>query len=342
MVSTRRPWAWPLVPFYAAGLAVKNGLRAVGVLKTRRLKWPVVSVGSFSAGGAGKTPVVIALAKLLQARGWTVDVLSRGYGRSGSGVEQVQPDAELAAERYGDEPVLIAQRTGAPAWVAAERCAAGQAAEKAAGSPSSPMHAHLLDDGFQHRQLARAVNIVLITEADLDDSLLPAGNLREPLSALRLADIIVVREEERERILPRLTGRLRDSTEIWTVRRSLSFPTGQPKLSSTSEVYRYLAFCAIARPENFLRDLRASNLSVIDAGTFPDHHAYTMEDIDKVIAAFERSTAKSFATTEKDAVKLSTAMRERLETHGPLVVARLDARFIDEDKVMRDLEARLK
>ena len=139
--GARRHWAWPLVLLYVAGLAVKDGLRAAGVLPVRRLGWPVVSVGSLSAGGAGKTPVVIALAELLQGRGWSVDVLSRGYGREGSGVERVDLEAEDAAERFGDEPALIAQRAGVPVWVGAERFAAGAAAEavsveNAGSSPS--------------------------------------------------------------------------------------------------------------------------------------------------------------------------------------------------------------
>ena len=134
-VGAKRPWAWPLVPLYAAGLAVKDGLRAclgpqaLGVLRTRRLQWPVVSVGSLSAGGAGKTPVVIALAELLRECGWSVDVLSRGYGREGREVERVDPDADQAARRFGDEPVLLARRMGVAVWVGADRFRAGTTAE---------------------------------------------------------------------------------------------------------------------------------------------------------------------------------------------------------------------
>jgi tetraacyldisaccharide 4'-kinase len=100
----------PLVPLYAAAIAAKEALRHAGLLKTRRLKWPVVSVGSISAGGAGKTPVVMALAKLLQGRGWDVDVLSRGYGRQGRGVARVEAQGHDAALRFGDEPVMMARR----------------------------------------------------------------------------------------------------------------------------------------------------------------------------------------------------------------------------------------
>ncbi len=156
-MRARRVWGWPLMPIYAVGLAVRDGMRRLGWLRVRRLEWPVISVGSLSAGGAGKTPVVIALAELLQGLGWDVDVLSRGYGRMGCGVERVDLDAADAARRFGDEPVMIARTLqskgcadgshpsriergmdGAPSseagseipvWVGAERFAAGVAAE---------------------------------------------------------------------------------------------------------------------------------------------------------------------------------------------------------------------
>jgi tetraacyldisaccharide 4'-kinase len=219
---------------------VKNGLRRVGVLRARRLKWPVVSVGSLSAGGAGKTPVVIALAEMLKGRGWEVDVLSRGYGRGGIGAERVIPAAGGAARQFGDEPVMIARRTGVQVWVGEDRYGVGVVAEAVgarvgtAGSPAalrnegeagsfdrlrtgssaSPQDdnfkvVHLLDDGFQHRGLARAVDVVVVTEEDLEDALLPAGNRREPLRALRRADVVVVREEERERVEARVRGLMR-------------------------------------------------------------------------------------------------------------------------------------
>lgn len=175
-MSARRPWARPLVSLYAAALGLKDALRRVGVLRVRALQWPVVSVGSLSAGGAGKTPVVIALARLLHEAGWTVDVLSRGYGREGRGAEQVRAGADRSAVRFGDEPVLIAQQTELPVWVGADRFAAGVRAEAAAASGLRGVH--LLDDGFQHRRLARAIDIVLVTAEDLGDMMLPAGNLR--------------------------------------------------------------------------------------------------------------------------------------------------------------------
>jgi tetraacyldisaccharide 4'-kinase len=359
-VKARRVWAWPLVPLYAAALAVKDGMRWMGVLRTRRLAWPVVSVGSLSAGGAGKTPVVIALAELLRERGWDVDVLSRGYGRNGRGVDGVDPDAADAARWFGDEPVLLAQRLRVPVWVGAERFAAGRAIERgAAGEREADSSAalrndkqgtlrngerknvHLLDDGFQHRRLARTLDVVLVTEEDLNDALLPAGNRREPLMALRRADVVVLREEEEERVRTRIRALLHEGALIWSIRRQIVFPEVAPVLYSDVPTYGHIAFSAIARPVNFVQMLREAGVGVLEAITFADHHAYTVDDVEKLAETCEMEFGNGFVTTEKDAVKLSPAMRARLEAIGPLVVARLESLFVNEADVVRDLEARI-
>ena len=344
-MKARRGWAWPLVPLYAAGLAVKDGLRRVGLLRTRRLKWPVVSVGSLSAGGAGKTPVVIALAELLGARGWNVDVLTRGYGRSGRGVERVDPEADGAAARFGDEPVVIARRAGVPVWVGAERFAAGEAAEASGAMDAERgvhlLGVHLLDDGFQHRGLARTMDVVVVTEEDLDDALLPAGNLREPLAALRRADVVVLREEEQAGVVPQVRGLIRVGAVVWPIRRQISFRETAPVLFSDIPTYGHIAFSAIARPANFVRMLGEAGVGVLEVVTFPDHHAYTVGDMKKLIETCDLAIGNGFVTTEKDAVKLSPSMRAQLEAAGPLVIARVDFLFVDEADVVRELEARL-
>jgi tetraacyldisaccharide 4'-kinase len=417
-VRARRWWGWVLVPVYAVGLAVKDGLRRLGVLRTRGLAWPVVSVGSLSAGGAGKTPVVIALVELLQRRGWGMDVLSRGYGRSGGGVELVDVSASDAAGRFGDEPVVIARRTGVGVWVGGDRFAAGVMAEKSvkgleAGSSASLRNdkqksgqrqeqgqgqgqgqgqrqerntgvlrfaqnddsggnsngwLHLLDDGFQHRGLGRAVDVVLVTEEDLEDAMLPAGNRREPLRALRRADVVVLREEERGRIEERVRRWMRGDAAVWCVRRTLAFAgergesesqRAQSKRESTEGAsvgggmgtgtvpvellggLRVVGFCAIARPENFVRMVREAGVEAVEVVTFADHHAYMGGDVERLVKVAGECGAEGFVTTEKDAVKLSAEMRDRLEAVGPVHVARLDVTFVDEAEVVRELERRL-
>lgn len=343
-MNLQRPWARPLVPLYAAVVRIKDALRRGGLLRTRELRWPVVSVGSLSAGGAGKTPVVIALAKLLRDGGWTVDVLSRGYGREGHSVEQVQPELDGAARRFGDEPVLIAEHTGVPVWVGADRYAAGRHAEERAEGGGRGVH--LLDDGFQHRQLARNVDIVLVTSEDLDDGLLPAGNLREELAALQRADVVVVRQNEVEAeidagatpVNKRAWRMLRERGQMWTVRRRLHFPA---PLRVFGAGLRPVAFCAIARPEDFAAMLQEAGCGVMETVAFPDHHRFTKADMERVMEVAKSLNGSGFVTTEKDAVKLTKAMRAQLEVHGPLMVVGLEAEFADPSAVLRALETKL-
>jgi tetraacyldisaccharide 4'-kinase len=335
-VKARRWWAWPLVPLYAAGLAAKDGLRWAGALRTRRLRWPVISVGSLSAGGAGKTPVVIALAELLRERGWDVDVLSRGYGRSGRGVERVDAEAGDAARRFGDEPVVIAQRTGVPVWVGADRFAAGSAAE-ASGDATRGLH--LLDDGFQHRRLARAVDIVLVTTDDLEEAMLPAGNRREPLTAMRRADFVVLREEECGRIEARVRTLMREGAALWKVRRTVDLAEATSVSRSSPGA---IAFCGIARPEDFVDTLRKGGVRVAGSIAFPDHHRYTVENMHRLTESLRAQAGDAFITTEKDAVKLTPELRAQLEAAAPVLVARLQAAFIEPEQVARELEARLR
>ena len=371
-MSVRRPWAWPLVPLYRAGLAAREALRGRGVGRPQRLHAPVISVGSIAAGGAGKTPLVIALAKLLGERGWAADVLSRGYRRSGRGVERVDPDVPDAAHRFGDEPTLIAQRTGLPVWVGASRYEAGVAAERSGervrvnpiytpvppsaffdgepldfgepeetqAEPSGERYVHLLDDGFQHRGLARSFELVLATAEDLRDTLLPAGNLREPLHALRRADALAVREDELPVVEAPLRAVVGADVPLWTVRRTLRFPA---PLGIFGAGLRPLAFCALARPEGFATMLGKAGCGVVDTVVFGDHHRYEDRDITELIALARKLRATGLVTTEKDAVKLLPAMRSRLESEvGPLMVVALDAAFVFESPVMRLLTAKLR
>jgi tetraacyldisaccharide 4'-kinase len=336
---TRRPLLKPLVPLYRAAQLAEDWLRTRGMPQTRTLAWPVISVGSLSAGGAGKTPVVIALAELLCEAGWHVDVLSRGYGRTGRGVARVEVSAENAAAKFGDEPVLIAQRTGVPVWVGAERYAAGRAAEAANDTPHTNSRVHLLDDGFQHRKLARAFEVVLVTAEDLDDTLLPAGNLREPHAALARADAVVVRQDEVDRVAKRVWPLLREGAQLWTVRRALRFP--EP-LGVLAAGLRPLAFCAIARPEDFSLALRHAGCGIVDTVVLPDHAAYSPSRMQEIVAFAHKLKATGLVTTEKDAVKLSAAARAQLESAvGPLAIVALDTNFDEPAAVLRALMARL-
>ena len=333
-MSTRRPWLLPLTPLYGAALAMKRRLFGWGWLKRNRLESPVISVGSVSAGGAGKTPMVLMLARILRHRGYAVRILTRGYKRSSEMTSRVEPFDDAAWQ--GDEPVLLAQRSGVPVFVGADRYQAGVMAEH--GEPSGKkLVVHLLDDGFQHRQLIRDVDIVLLTQADVEDTLLPAGNLREPLSAIANADIVVLREEEADSLRSVVAGLSAGgkTPAIWVVRRSLSLGEGGDVALPTKP----LAFCGIARPESFPTMLAAQGYEPMDTVIFPDHHGYDDGDMHRLLGRARQIEANGFVTTEKDAVKLTPTLRDHLETLGPVVVARLSVELLDEQESLSQLLA---
>lgn len=272
----------PLSTIYGSVVAARNTLYDRGLLRARRLQGGVVSIGNLSAGGSGKTPFVLLLGELLKVRGVKFDVLSRGYGRQSKGVRLVDP-AGLPQE-FGDEPLLIARKLQVPVIVGEDRYEAGQFAESKFGA-----QLHLLDDGFQHRALARDFDIVLITPQDATDKLLPAGRLREPLHSLRRADAFALASgASAESFL--LEGKV-----VWRVRRGL-IPTNVPP--------RPIVFCGIARPQSFVLQLRTANVEPVAEAFYRDHHAYTEKDVRELLDLKQRSEAGGFVTTEKDAVNL--------------------------------------
>jgi tetraacyldisaccharide 4'-kinase len=272
----------PLSTIYGGVVGTRNTLYDRGWLQARRLEGPVVSVGNLSAGGSGKTPFVMLLGELLKARGVKVDVLSRGYGRTSRGVLLVDPSG--LPQEFGDEPLLIARKLQAPVIVGEDRYQTGRFAESRFGP-----QLHLLDDGFQHRALGRDFDIVLVTPQDVNDSLLPSGRLREPLDSLRRADAIVLASGAAPDAFP-LEGK-----QVWRVRRGIT-PANVPA--------RPVVFCGIARPQNFVLQLRTASIEPVAEAFYRDHHAYGEKDIRELLALKQRSEAGGFVTTEKDAVNL--------------------------------------
>ena len=185
---------------------------------------------------------------------------------------------------FGDEPLLMARRLGVPVIVGESRYAAGVFAEQKFGPQF-----HLLDDGFQHRSLARDFDIVLVTPEDARDRLLPGGRLREPLSSLRRADAAVLTSGASPEAFPL------DQQLVWKARRGI-VPVNVPA--------RPVVFCGIARPKNFVAQLRTAGIEPVAEAVYRDHHAYTDQDIRDLLNLRQRSEADGFVTTEKDAVNL--------------------------------------
>lgn len=284
----------PISAVFGAGVRLRNAFYDRGTFKTRALSRPVISVGNISAGGSGKTPFVIALGGLLKERGIAFDILTRGYGRTSKEIMVVDPSG--SPDQFGDEPLLVARKLGIPVVVGADRYRAGLLAEEK--FPDSKLH--LLDDGFQHRRLKRDFDIVLVADEDLRATLLPMGRLREPFSALRRADAVVLGARSG---MP-LSGRI-----VWRARRNIQFLV---------PMNRVIAFCGIARPEQFFSGLRRLGMQLADAIAFSDHHRYTRRDIERLLKAQARARATGFITTEKDAINLRqlAGQLRTLETAG--------------------------
>jgi tetraacyldisaccharide 4'-kinase len=314
----RNPVSALLSLIYGGVVGARNTVYDRRWLRSRWLHGPVISVGNLSTGGSGKTPFVILLGQLLKARGIGFDVLSRGYGRATRGVLLVDPGG--LPRDFGDEPLLIARRLQMPVVVGEDRYEAGRFAESRFGA-----QIHLLDDGFQHRGLGRDFDIVLVTPEDALDRLLPAGRLREPLRSLRRADAVALASGAAAESFS-LAGKV-----VWRVRRGI-VPQNVPP--------RPVVFCGIARPQNFLLQLRTGGIDPVAEAFFRDHHAYTEKDVHDLVQLKQRSEAGGFVTTEKDAVNLDGY----LAALAPLAVVPVKMELADAanvvDTMLRVIEER--
>jgi len=298
----------PLSALYGAAVRVRNELFDHGMIPANRLEGPVVSIGNLTVGGSGKTPFLILLGELLKARGIAFDVLSRGYRRQTQGVAIVDPNG--SARDFGDEPLLIARKLGVHVVVGGDRRQAGEMAEATFGA-----HLHLLDDGFQHRRLARDFDIVMVTPTDAQDSLLPSGRLREPIASLSRADAIVLTSDAS-------TDGLRLQNQyVWRVRRDSVPP---------ETLVRWFAFCGIAQPEPFFTQLKAAQAMLAGTRSFRDHHRYTEQDVRELQRLRQQAGAQAFVTTEKDAVNLGA----NLHTLQPIHVVPVRMKLEDADAAL--------
>ena len=288
---------------YGAGVRSRNALYDRGILRVRRLRGPVVSVGNLSVGGSGKTPFVILLGELLKDRAVKFDILSRGYGRKTRGVALVDPAG--SAREFGDEPVLMARRLEVPVVVGEDRYEAGRFAENQFGP-----QLHILDDGFQHRALARDFDIVMVTPEDARDRLLPGGRMREPLGSLGRADVVVLVSGASSGSFP-VEGKL-----TWQVRRGI-WVRRTPA--------RPVAFCGIAHPQNFFRQLRTANIQPVAEAFYRDHHPYSERDIRELLDLCRVGEGGGFITTEKDAINLGS----HLAALQPLAVVQVRMKLSD-------------
>ena len=294
---------------YGVAVTLRNRLYDRGLLRQERLPCPVISVGNLTVGGTGKTPTVILLAKLLREKGRRPAVLSRGYGGRAKGPVNTVSDGKdllMGWREAGDEPALIARSVpGVPVLTGARRLLTGQAAIGRYGADIL-----ILDDAFQHRALHRDADIVLVHAARPfgNGRLLPREPLREPLSALARAHLLIrtggPSSPEDEPSLPEIPA----MPVFRGIRRPLGVVAGEsgcllPAASLQGE--KVCAFAGIGRPEAFRASLAELGSDVVAFCPFPDHHPYSRRDLEALRRAAAGAGARRIVTTEKDFVRLS-------------------------------------
>lgn len=284
---------WPFSVLYGAIVGARLFMYQKGWFKQKRLKATVISVGNLTVGGTGKTPMVIWLAEHFLAEGRRVAILSRGY----RGARGTSDEIELMKFRLQGR---------ASFGIGADRFEQGDRLES-----QQPIDVFILDDGFQHLQLARDLNILLLdaSRALHGEPLLPAGRLREPLSGMSRANLIVFTRTETMPGTREAIEKLSQLPVFAATTRLLGFRRsgGDIRLQSKDEIGNgpFFAFCGLGNPDAFLRDLRNWGLAICGQRVFPDHHSYTARDVSTIKQAGKQAGANAFVTTEKDAQNFS-------------------------------------
>jgi tetraacyldisaccharide 4'-kinase len=306
---------------YGAAAAWRRAWYARDPSRQHRLERPVISVGNLRVGGSGKTPIVEYIARLLVEQGERPAVLTRGYGRrvAHDGVTVVSDGTRVIAglDDAGDEPLMLARALpGVRVLVGADRFLSGRLAERRLDAT-----VHLLDDGFQHLELARDVDLLLVAEEDLQDQPMPAGRLRERLDAATAADAALITagyDTAAERI-----GRAFGISPVFRVTRTIGAPRrvgGDRDSVVVPSNSRVFVVTGIARPDRFTTDILSVGWDICGAIEFRDHHRFTARDVRRIAAEARAAGAMIVLTTEKDAVRLAACdLGDLLIASVPLV-----------------------
>jgi tetraacyldisaccharide 4'-kinase len=335
-VKLRDAVLWPLSLPYEVIARLHARAYQSGFFPQRKLDAFVISVGNLTVGGTGKTPMVLWIAQRLLAEGKTVGILTRGYRgepdpanpeASSGGSDSTSDEVQLLKARLGDRAVF---------GVGADRFARG--AELVARGVTH----FVLDDGFQHRRLARDVDIVLIdaTNPFGGGHLLPVGRLREPRSALARADIIVITRGDHS---PAIEAAIRQDSDapVFYARPQLDsvYRLGENPADLTElRREKFFAFCGIGNPPAFAADLREWGFQIAARKFFPDHHRYTQNDVLAIESEARNAAASALICTEKDFFN----MRNVHWTDLPVYFCRISLHIDRADEFWRAVTARLR
>lgn len=324
---------WPFSLLYGFVLVVRNWMYDLGLFRCYAIGVPVISVGSLTAGGTGKTPIVEYVVAEFMNQHKKVAVVSRGYKRASKGCVVVSDGHTILADatQGGDEPVQIARKhRSAVVVVDEDRVRGTRTAVDRFGS-----EVVVLDDGFQHRRLARDLDIVVI---DVEwppqrEWLLPAGKRREPMAALRRAGALVFSRWTPESEAVKQYYRQRTSVPMFDARFVASTLV---RLSDGSQLQRdsvrgqsCFVFCGIARPEVFEQTVKGLGVQVKGRRFFPDHYRYTLSDAERFLREATDLGVDFVLTTEKDAVRLVGVPMEHIVNRLPLYYVEIDTYISD-------------
>jgi 3-deoxy-D-manno-octulosonic-acid transferase len=311
----------------------------------RRIDAPVISVGNITTGGTGKTPFVAWLTRRLKEDGHRPGILTRGYGRrSHENIVAIPAGGTAEVSQTGDEAQIYLRAGTAALGIAANRYTAGLILRGRFG-----VDIFVLDDGFQHRQLRRDVDIVLIDGLKPfgNGELMPLGRLREPMEALARADAFVITRSELSRITPAIERKLREYNAAAPVFRAatmadqwVEFPTGHEYHSADLAGERVIAFCGLGNPESFWQTLASLEIRPLETLEYDDHHAYTTAELRRLVQLAKEQGATLLLTTEKDSVNLCQEGALLLEG-VKLLWLKIDFAIDDERALMGMVGARL-
>jgi len=328
----------PFAVLYSAIMNLRNSLFDKGFFQQKRVDAKIISVGNIVVGGSGKTPTVIYIAKLLKKHKINIGVLSRGYGRSSKGYKLVSDGTNLLlpVEESGDEIILVSEECKVPTAVSEKRALG---AEKLISDQN--VNAIVLDDAFQHRWIARDLDILifdqrfLMKKNSIEQQPLPIGRMRESFSAIERSDIILInRKFTKKRELPTRSMELMKNKKVFYgyYQSTGIIDVKNEQLYSMEEFkgQKSLVVCGIARPFSFLKVLEDNEIDISNKMVFKDHQKYDEKEIQLIRKKFYETNSYSVVTTQKDFVKLKAFSKELDDID--IYYLKIDLRIENEDE----------
>ncbi len=339
----KRALLWLPARLYELGVRLRVAAYETNYLKSERLAATVISVGNITLGGTGKTPMVAYIARYLKEEGYNVAILTRGYGRKTRGrLVLNNPRGPNQGEQgaldyltFGDEPVMLARALPeVPIIIDKNRRESGMLAQTEFGS-----QVLILDDAYQHLALERDLNILLIDATDPFGSfeMVPFGRLREPLYGIRRADAVIVTRADRpfdqgqtNAIIKYFCGEKVPVMYAYsTITHFRHLETGELYDADQFAGWNVAVMCGIGNPRAFSQDLLQLGLSIASEHFFADHHAFTQEDVNSILASAVQEGVDAIITTEKDAARLEALKLGEV----PIYAAQLEIQSEDEIRI---------